>query len=164
MTEEENQPKEELIHVSTELKQLVQRKISQAVRIPEVPHYPLFEASQFLRAKVGDDVLRKSFGDKWNDIKKQYSKVGILISDIKSFYDFMMFSKDKDLNSEKFSKERINYRRAMALVLINLNKDRIFVELLDKVDFKNIPIPNEAFKAEERSARGLSLKEEEYGS
>jgi hypothetical protein len=162
MSDEEpiQEEQQKLKIISSSMRQIIHKKLAQAVTVPECPFFSLYEALQLLRAEVGNRCLIEHFGkEEYLKISSRLSVLGNKIGEIKSYYDGLQKGtiESEDVNSRRFRQ----YKTNMAEVLIDTTLFRVFCVLLDNSGIKNLSIPNEYFKqARKKFDRPFNFEED----
>lgn len=142
--------------VSTHAKQIIQKRMAEAVTQTEGVYFYFYDYIKSLRAEVGEEILKKTYGDKYPEIVAYLNIIGGKIGFIKGELDAIKTGK---LDVNDISSPRVReYRRLNSEICAEMNLARIWKTLLDASQIKNFSTPNDYFKESRRK------KEQQFGA
>lgn len=116
----------------------------------------LIEVINLLKIDIGDDALKKHYGNKYGEKTKQLIQVECMIRGIKSYYDDLKRKRKvlEDTNSQKFKE----FRKLMVKVPLFLDVVyEMFFVLIKQTTLINQSIPHEAFVQETQFEKAYSI-------
>lgn len=134
--------------ISTHAKQIIQKRMAEAVTQPDACYFFFYDYVKSLRAEVGEDILKKAFGAKYNDVVNYLNEIGRKIGFVKGELDAIKAGK---LDINDLSSQRVReYRKANSELCADMLLARIWKILLDASQIKNFSTPNDFFKESRR--------------
>lgn len=134
--------------VSTHAKQIIQKRMAEAVTQTEGVYFYFYDYIKSLRAEVGEEVLKNAYGEKYPEVVSYLNEVGRKIGFIKGELDAI---KSGNLDVNDISSQRVReFRKANSEICAEINLARIWKLLLDASQIKNFSTPNDYFKESRR--------------
>ena len=145
--------KKELKDITPYVRQILERKLGQFCNKEKgADRYFFYEAIQLLRSDVGEDIIRKAFGEKYNQVVKWLDKYGVALNHYKMYHDLLdQNAIDKYDDTNKFF---VQYKRFQDKIpLCERLLFKIFLLFLNETKIQYFTIPQEIFKKEKREYR-----------